>query len=334
MEGSTDIPVRNNVLTGLDDHLFLFGGGQHQFDFLLGLRTPGDNDVRHFFENIERRKAHCSARGIEYFHVVFPSKPVIATDKLPAPYRDQVRSLFLSRYLATRPAGQEVIDRLLYPREVLKAAGATDRVFRVLDTHMTDQGNFVVADLLLRQLGLGYDPDRYFTRHTEALSGDLATMLDSPVRLPEQRLKDRTAPLYFDNRPFLSGNTNNVTVIHNRAALTQRRLLVFGDSFIKDGLRFYAPVFKDILFVRSTTFHTDLVELCAPDVVLTSNAERYLSSVGNDLSAPSLLLADFGERSARSEPFFEAFRAQLSWRHHRTAHDTWVKKLSPVPQVG
>ncbi|MEX8493229.1 hypothetical protein [Sphaerotilus sp.] len=325
MEGSAEFPVRNHVLTGLDDHLFLFGGGQQQFDFLLGNRVPGAKDVHNFFENIARRTSFCGARGIEYFHVVFPSKPVIVTDKLPPPYRDRVRSLFLSQYLATRQG--EAVDRLLYPHALLRVAGATNRVFRILDTHMTDHGNLAVAEWLLLQLGLGYDAGRYFTQHTEALPGDLAAMLGLPTRLPEQRLKDQAAPLYFDNRPFLPGNTNNVMVIHNSAARTKRRLLVFGDSFIKDGLRFYSPVFKDILFVRSTTFHTDLVDLCAPDVVLTSNAERYLSTVGNDASAQSLLLADFGERNARSEPFFEAFQAQLSWRHHRTAYDTWEKKI-------
>lgn len=317
--------IRNNVLCGHEDYLFLFDGGQNQFDYLVGDRIPTTEAVANFFDNLEQRQRYCESRGIAYLHILFPSKPVVATDKLPSPWRERVRSLFLSRYVATRSEAWP--SCLCYPRDLLRELDTERPVFHALDTHLTDYGSLAVARLALQKLGLDYDPAGYFTESASELSGDLARMLGSPVTVAGIRIYPDLPAFLFDNRRALPSNTHNMAVMHNPHAASERRLLIFGDSFIKEALHYLAPCFRDIVYVRSTTFQADLVENIGPDVVISSNAERYLSNVVSDRDSHSLLMALYGVGSyTPSTEFRKALTAQLAWRHHRGVYEQWHKE--------
>jgi SGNH hydrolase-like domain, acetyltransferase AlgX len=317
--------IRKGVLGGLDNYLYLFDGAHHQFSYLVGDLLPSTESIANFFGNLDHRHRYCEQRGIAYLHVVFPSKPVVTTEKLPSPWRERVQSLFLGAYATT--LGAVWPSSLCYPRDLLLQLDAERPAFYPLDTHMSNYGSLSVARWILQKLGLDYDPAEIFTESAGVFTGDLARMLGSSSTLPGTLIRPLISPLRFSNLTALPGNANHMVVMHNPYASSERRLLVFGDSFMDAGLQYLAPCFRDIVFVRIATFQADLVELVAPDVVITSNAERYLANVKSDCDSSPILMALHGLPSYKpTAEFREALTAQLSWRYHHSVYKHWQEK--------
>lgn len=312
---------------GLDDWLFLYGGGQQQFAFLTGDRQPASTDIERFFDNLAKRSTYCQMRGIPYLHLIFPSKPVVMTGKVPPPWGAKVQSLFLSRYAAA--LSSVLPSYIFYPLDLLLACKHQGPVYRKLDTHMTNFGSQVVAHGVLNKLGLDYDSADFFSECVANLSGDLAQMLALHSVEPALCLIPINPLLVYDNRQFLPGNTNNICIVRNPRAVTDRRLLIFGDSFIKEMLPFLSPAFRDIIYVRSETFQSDMVELCQPDFVISSNAERYLSHVESDDSSKSMFFAlDAASDYHPDKLFVDAYHAQFSYRFHRNRYEYWCSEVA------
>ena len=178
----------------------------------------------------------------------------------------------------------------------------TEPVFRTLDTHMTDFGSMAITQHVLHRWGLQYDTDRFFTVFQCNEAGDLSKMLGTEDKSTENSLRPKFYFQIFDNRTALPGNTNNVRIIHNPESTTNKRILIFGDSFINFSLIFFSPIFRDIVYVRSATFQSDMVELMAPDFVISSNAERYLCKVEADAASKPMLFMHYGKANYVSHP--------------------------------
>ncbi|HMO16298.1 hypothetical protein [Hydrogenophaga sp.] len=320
--------IHNNVLIGSEGHLFLFDGGQRPFAFSIGDARPSTQDIMHLLNNLAQRNRSLAALGIPFLHVIYPSKEIVLKDMVPAPWREKIQSLFLSSYISEQPA---LADMSLYPLDSLIAINRIQPVFRVLDTHMTDAGTMTVTQHVLEKWGLQYEVTQFFVTSQEERSGDLAGMLELKNKVSEEILKPTFSFLTFDNRSSLPGNTDNICIVHYPESMTRKRLLIFGDSFIKYALPFFAPVFRDIVYVRSTTFQPDMVDLMTPDFVISSNAERYLCKVDADACSKPMIFKHYGKADYAPPPaFIEAYTAQLSWNHHHSVYEAWSRKM----QVG
>ncbi len=318
----------DDVLTGDDGYLFLYQGAQRQFDYLTGDKKVAADSVQHFFHNLEQRKAYCDEHHIGYLHLVFPSKPVILKDKLPQPLQNKVQSLFLSQYAANR-AGP-LPDYLLYPQQQLQQLRSKLQVFPRTDTHNSMACMQEIAEMVLHKMGYAIALQDYFTPFVRPRAGDLAVMKGMTEREEQQTSGPLQQPLSFDNISALPANTNNMCLWHNPQSLTSKRLLVFGDSFIKMALIFFSPLFRDILYVRCATFQPDLVSMFAPDQILSSNAERYLSKVASDQQAAPFLLQTYGDSNYQPPAeFIEALVAQLSYRYYPTRYRQWAQYFLP-----
>ncbi|WP_167767268.1 alginate O-acetyltransferase AlgX-related protein [Jannaschia formosa] len=238
--------------------------------------------------NLESRRQICDARGVPNVHVVYPSKPVVMTRFLPKGIRSGVDSLFERHYShALNPKRTTV----LYPRQDLIEASMTDQVFSRHDTHMTQIGNAIVAQKILDSLGNDHNIQACMKTGTRQRRGDLADMVKIPAQLPEPCLIPRQANLkIFNNDIFLPGNTDNIVVAHNPLSASSRRLLALGDSSLIGAISPLLTFYRDILFVRSPLFQPDLLNLFAPDDVVTANAERYLSQVYPDSAGESVVM--------------------------------------------
>lgn len=319
--------VKNKVLIGLQEELFLFDGGQKSFAFSTGEVKPSNQDVKNFFANFNHRSRSLNGRNIKFLHVVYPSKEVVLKNKVPLPWRDKIKSLYLHSY-AYNHLCSGLDNKILYPCDLLRSIDLDRPVFRSLDSHMTDCGSMTVVQHILEQWGMEYDKDNYFSSVTEKRPGDLGEMLGVKKRVSEDFLKPKFYFREFDNRSSLLGNTNNICIVHNSESMTDSRLLVFGDSFIKFSLLFFLPVFRDVVYIRSPTFQLDMVDLISPDFVISSNAERYLCNVKADSESESMLFSHYGE-TGYSPPlnFREAYAAQLSYFYHSSIYRAWSNKL-------
>lgn len=76
--------IKNNVLVGRDNYLFLYEGRHNQFSYLIGKKKVSQGSIDNFNNNIKNRKEYLSSKNIEYRHIVFPSKPLLKKQYLPS----------------------------------------------------------------------------------------------------------------------------------------------------------------------------------------------------------------------------------------------------------
>ena len=88
-------------------------------------------------------------------------------------------------------------------------------------------------------------------------------------------------PSVFTTNSALSANSGTILFYFNALAKFNKRLLVFGDSFVQSCLPILSNYFSEIIFLRSPFIIPDLADNLEPDFILTSNAERYLTSIQN-----------------------------------------------------
>lgn len=247
-----------------------------------------------------------------------------------------MRSLFDSQYRAA--FGPDLPDYLHYPLAQLTEAHRRQPMYHKLDTHLSFPGRLEATRIILRALDVDAIPECHVLQKNHAFGGDLARMLGSAETSVEKIISPAFGRVrYHDNRAALTGNTNNIIICHNDASVLDKTLLIVGDSFIALCLKLLSVFFRDIIYLRSANFQADAVDLFHPDIVLTSNAERYLSAVLPDDQSESILFSNYGAEAYRPDPgFAEALRAQAARRHHPRVYDRWRAGQSdaPVLQAG
>lgn len=293
--------------------------------------SPSSASINNFKENIAERYNFCRDLGIDYLHVVFPTKDLVAPEMLPDEYSSLQESLFDRCYRSA--FGETLPDYLLYPLNELRSLHRNDHAFLRTDTHLSASGRLISVNLILSRLGLYPSASSYFYRRSIKHSGDLAAMLDLHDKHDETWLSG-VMPSWklYNNIKSLRGNSNNILIASNDLSVTNKRVLIFGDSFIAGCVEMLSAFFKDIIYLRSSTLQRDAIALFAPDVVISSNAERYLSSVGSDHASGSVIFSNYGSADYSPDPQFSAaLRAQISCRHHRKIYESWRQENLQQP---
>jgi hypothetical protein len=322
---TSNFRIENDVLFGSEQYLFLWKGGQKQFEFLSGERSPSDISLINFESNIRKRIEICNSRSICFKHIVFPSKALVKTRFLPKGI-GVVNSVFESHY--EKSVSDLVNESLLYPLNELRAEELHHSTFYKNDTHMSDRGNVAVAHFLIKAIGL--EPKNNLDGSFEMRShkGDLCSMTNG-VSIPEELyISNPQLGFVVGNRDYLSGNTNDVQIFHSFYKKLDKRVLIFGDSFFKELIPFLLSYFKEVFYIRSEFFHEDIVELYQPDYVFSGNAERYLASIRSDEVSNNFVLALYGEQDFQpSSEYKEAYMACLSYKYNYNVYQSWVKSL-------
>lgn len=188
------------------------------------------------------------------------------------------------------------LPQILYPKAALLSENKKEPAFRTCDTHMTDFGNLVIAQAILSYFKEDTQCLATLKERREARLGDLTKMACITSPISERRLQSpHNMNQIWDNRAFLKSNTDNIAISYNPKSYSTKRLLAIGDSFFKDSMKFLSIFYRDIFYIRSDLFQSDAAHLFAPDAIITSNAERYLSNIKLDADGTSILLRCFNK---------------------------------------
>ncbi len=314
--------TKDNILIGKDEYLFLHRGGHSQFDYLTSVKVPTENSINNFASNIGERVEYFNERNIIYKHIVFPSKPLIKKEFLPDKYHN-IESVFDKYYKnALDPILQQDV---LYPLQELEKAEEYYSTFFIQDTHNNDYGYLVITNLVLQQINLTEISHNSYKILEKDLHGACCRILgiDNIHKEVALHFSNSNFSLY-DNRKFLPGNTNNIIVAINYQALHKKRLLIFGDSFFAGMLHILGNLFSEILFIRSSFIHKDIIDRFKPDIVFTGNAERYLAKVQSDRNSHDILLSLYGDKGYHPDMnFLNVLKAQLSYGYYKSKYDQW-----------
>lgn len=304
--------IEKGVMFGRDGFLFLLDGGHHVFDLLIGLRKVSEESFANFAANIARRAEICARADVGYVHVIFPDKQSVLIEQFPV--KDPCR--LAETYLRRLP---QTLHWVCYPRQVL--IDAPVRPFLKTDTHLTEMGNIVAAGAVVERL-LGASQADHVNHLLTSYdwgesdwTGDLGGRFE-PKLSERQRVQRKRWPFKWFHNEMTGGNDGIVDILFSPQAVNRQRILVFGDSFSRSLSSVLSYFFTEVVFLRTRYFHDDMFEQIKPDLVISSNVERYLSRCDSDDARPPFFLYPYlneCEDYAPGKAFAEAFAAVLSY---------------------
>lgn len=273
MKRTLDIEYHENDVIGFTGQPYLFlrqhNTQQHQFQYFTGEKTLSSTAIAQFQSNIEFNGDYCRLNGIKYLHLIFPAKIPVFADWFKR------AGVTINSICKT----EHRIEDVIYPLESLKPT----EDFLVQDTHNSDRGKLVLMSILCEHLDLpGFNDCPNFV--PIEVVGDMGKRLNLKG-WPEERIKGFIGKpmniLTFSTAAALSGNSGQIYFTYNPLAKLKKRILLFGDSFIHGCMHLLAHNFEEVIYIRGPFIQPDIADNLSPDVIVTSNAERYLVAVAN-----------------------------------------------------
>lgn len=267
-----DIQYNNDVIKlGNEPYLFLHQNNraQRQFDLFTGRKVIDERNINHLAENYNYNyEIATSEHNAKYLHIVFPAKIPVFFD-LFKKYGIDVKNCF--DYFS------KDCPKVLYPRNL------NHNDFYIQDTHNSDYGKIKIIDYCLEHFDI--EPVSAIKKWgTLSLVGDLGKKIGAEASNEAKFLGFEGLTIQsrnLSNRKALTGNTGelSLTVNNSMKAPRKNKLLLFGDSFAKSCVKYLSFYFGQILYVRSPFIISEIAKNFQPTHIITSNAERYLSSV-------------------------------------------------------
>mgnify|MGYP000270930142 CR=1 FL=1 len=277
------------VYQGRDGVLFLSGGRHNIFRLFSDKHPPDSASIENFVDNVCHRQRYCAERSSNFKMVVFPDKCVaLANLTLEA---ENLRSVYQEYYeepVQERAGSSSVTYPINNIRDRLEA-------FHKTDTHYNAIGNKIV----LRDILDGFFPADQITRglgiidgcigRRENYCGDLGAKLSPILTETASILSSKAVPYDLKTNGMVGGNDGICDLVESPKSLSDKTLLIFGDSFFRALLPMLTVYYRRIIFCRTRFFHYEMVEALNPDDILCGAAERYLSNCLSDLDRPHFL---------------------------------------------
>ncbi|PZW39434.1 hypothetical protein C8P66_12813 [Humitalea rosea] len=283
--------VENDVLFGLEGELYLAGGNHGVLRFATGETVIRPDSIANMRDNLEFRRDAAARMGFSFVHMIAPEKYRVVSEQFPL--RD-------TGGLAQQYA-EGGCEGMIDPIAELRAETAGPTYYRT-DTHWAPFGKIVASRLLALASGRSAADvaeaeaaaRACLIPAPEEFCGDLGRKLDPKQSEPTVTFRLAHRIQTFENglphdyvRPV---NDGRMVLVESAAPLARGTLLIFGDSYLHQTLPVLSFFFRRVIFCRTRWFHEELVAMARPDVVVTQQAERYLSYVFPDVGAPPFLL--------------------------------------------
>ncbi|MFZ6040277.1 hypothetical protein ACOV11_07160 [Vibrio natriegens] len=265
------VEARDNVVSVGGKYFFLHqnNSGQRQCEYFFGGKKVEPENIRNFKDNIELNKKLSDKYTFKYCHLICESKVSGHSDILKKEFNLDTYTL-ISDFMVDSC----VVAPKLSPDD-----------FFITDSHSHSIGSIKHIQSVLDQIGVGkIEIDNVSESIIPNFRGDLFSKLGLE-QVDERRLDSVNGYTpgvnLFNISKYLNGNTGNIQSCYNKNAIVKGRLVTFGDSFIGMNLRTWSLFFEEIIHFRIPYVDEAIVASLKPDFVVTSNTERYLTSVPN-----------------------------------------------------
>jgi len=282
--------VVGDVLIGQSDELFLARGVHNVIDVALGRSQLSPESRSTLLANLVARKAYCDQADIQYLHLIAPEKYKVYPEGFPISGAPSLYDGF----------SDVAPEWCWYPSKELRS-NPLGRSYYRNDTHWSIHGLLLIAQMIAGASGIETSNDiaSRVLPNGEA-PGDLGSKLE-PKRLgPWFRFEAApTTRLVENGLEHQAGpNAQNINdgrmfCAENPASVSDRTLLIFGDSYLYQGVTILAEFFRKVVLCRSRFMHREMIEMIRPDVVVTQMAERYMTKVSPDEGAPPFLFLPY-----------------------------------------
>lgn len=282
----------NGVHIGHDGYLFLEGGAHGVFNYFTGRAGPPPQASEIFTANMEARQAYCTRTGRLFRMVVFPEKCVALRNYIKSDAA--FRSLYHRKY-AERINRSAAAPFIRYP---IKPLDDNTDAFPKTDTHYNARGVLGITKAITADIF----PDQQAEFDTlanakvvdrEGFCGDLGRKFDPPHVEVSAGFRGGILPTTVAANGIKGGNDGICILTSSPQSLTDKTLLICGDSFFRQILGPLSVFYRRIIFCRTRFLHYEIVDAINPDHIFCGVAERYLSNVRADADRPHFLSYPF-----------------------------------------
>lgn len=226
----------------------------------------------------EGRKDLLENQNIEFYLSVWPNKPTIYPEFIPYKMAIQKKGTIskidqVISYLESKNSTIELID----VREELANHKSTDKLYCQHDSHWNHLGAFIAYQRLMTKLNMDpYHLSDFDITWEETTKGgliDIMGLCSSSMlteQLPVFKYKDSTISI-----EHFSTELDNMYCNRNDSSKSDKRILVFRDSYSSAMVQFISLNFKEAYFVWAD-YHQFVVNMVKPDIVVVAKVERYL----------------------------------------------------------
>jgi len=273
------------AIVGRRGHLFLYGGSNNNLAMYRGEIGMAPDWSAQWRELVDERLTDARAADRSMCCLVVPDKLAVYADLFPQDLetggpRPVIRLI------------EHVALPLLYPRDLLRDARAEGDTYMMTDSHLTVNGNRLLAQATVEALGARSDllDEIPVAQLQQFASGDLGQHFAPPIMEVRQHLAAASAStIVFDNWPAVSragGHIGTLRIFRRDDAPDPRTVVVFGDSYgfgdeTYPGLSwFLAQVFREVHFVWVPFgWDPDYLDRVGAELVVCQTAERFIARV-------------------------------------------------------
>lgn len=296
----TEGRIENEVLVGIDNWLYLYGGTNEVFKYYTEASFFTSQHVEDWYSLLQARKMKLNNLNIEYIHLFVPDKISVYPEYLGVKFKyfssHPIKKLYESY-------NNELNDFTVNPLPYFKKRKIEDPsnpLFYKTDTHWTFYGALAAFQLILSKLQLKLPS--YFN-YTDSKGKELLLDLggklsNKPMELYVTKNFAHNAERFYSNslvkykEKYSLENTeglhvgSNVIFRNNHPNVINKRVVIFGDSFseyrthLLTGL--FAETFSEVHFVWSVSLDYDYIDNSNPDIVISEIAERFMKKIPND----------------------------------------------------
>ena len=292
------VPSSSNVLIGSDGWLYFMGEDGTSFDrFYRGTLPVSDAQLRAVVEELARRSAFLTARGVGYVVMIAPDKSTIYPEYLPSWATKIVAATPLDRLVDAIHADGSI--RYVDVRAALRAAKARERVYFMTDSHWNLLGASVAYGELMRAVTAALPAIDVrpvpaalppYVPGVDIYRGDLARLTGDPNAFGEPDYaplgKVLAAPQSrCAKRTDVERNNGFETYGCDRPGLP--RAIVYRDSMAIPLIPLLSENFSRSIYISSRQLDPEFVLREHPDIVIEELVERaLLAPAGAVMPAP------------------------------------------------
>lgn len=273
------------AIVGRRGHLFLYGGSNNNLAMYRGEIGMAPDWSEQWRELIDDRLSSARAAHRALCCLVVPDKLAVYADLFPQDLetggpRPVIRLI------------EQAALPLLYPCNALRDARAEGDTYMMTDSHLTVEGNRLLAQATIEALGARPEllDEIPVAQLQQFASGDLGQHFAPPIMEVHQHLAAASAStIVFDNWPAVSragGHIGTLRIFRRDDAPDARTVVVFGDSYgfgdeAYPGLSwFLAQVFREVHFVWVPFgWDPDYLDRVGAELVVCQTAERFIARV-------------------------------------------------------
>ncbi|CCH56700.1 hypothetical protein BN8_06083 [Fibrisoma limi BUZ 3] len=278
-------PLPEKVVIGKGGWLFVGNSYNRVIDQHRGFVNLSDDALQQIEQKLLARQQELKRLGIRFYVLIAPDSHTIYPEYLPDELRSGVQDPSSLDRLTTRIRQHGTLP-LIDLRDTLMQAKKQYQVYYQTDTHWNEPGALIgcvsLVDRMRRDVPSIPKPSAYHIHRQAGGYGDLALMLALQSRLHDtfkytvevtpdrkaQRLAEYDMPGHYLPSGRYAGPDQEAP-----------RLLLFGDSFSHNLIKFLPGYFSQTYHVYQTTFDAELVNAEKPDIVVLEIVERDLEKL-------------------------------------------------------